>query len=92
MKDYFICCLLFSFVSCTPENKTDIVKEPSRTKTIEEVDAIKTALHAMKIEFEVSNEEYYNPEFVAKIEKSRQDFKDGKGKAYTTEQLNALWK
>ncbi|HRG34336.1 MAG TPA: hypothetical protein PK622_10985 [Saprospiraceae bacterium] len=46
----------------------------------------------MKIEFEVSNEEYYNPEFVAKIEKSRQDFKDGKGKAYTTEQLNALWK
>jgi len=67
-------------------------RTPSRTKTIEEVDAIKTALHAMKIEFEVSNEEYYNPEFVAKIEKSRQDFKDGKGKAYTTEQLNALWK
>ena len=34
----------------------------------------------------------YNKVFVAKIEKARQDYKDGKGKVYTTDQLNALWK
>lgn len=58
----------------------------------EEVTVLKTILKALKIKFEFSKEESYNPEFVAKIEKARQDYKDGKGKVYTTEQLNALWK
>jgi hypothetical protein len=58
----------------------------------EEVTVLKTILKALKIKFEFSKEETYNPEFVAKIEKARQDYKDGKGKIYTTEQLNALWK
>jgi hypothetical protein len=58
----------------------------------EEVTVLKTILKALKIKFEFSKEESYNPEFVAKIEKARQDYKDGKGKIYTTEQLNALWK
>jgi hypothetical protein len=31
----------------------------------------------LKIKFEVNKEKLYNPEFVAKIQKSRQDYKDG---------------
>jgi hypothetical protein len=58
----------------------------------EQVTVLKAFLEALKIRFEFSKDETYNPEFVAKIEKARQDYKDGKGKAYTTDQLNALWK
>lgn len=46
-------------------------------KTKEEVDAIKALLHAMKIEFEVSNEENYNPDFVTKILESKEQAKNG---------------
>lgn len=60
--------------------------------TEEQVIVLKTILEALKIKFEFSKEESYNPEFVAKIQKARQDFKDGKGKVYTTDELNALWK
>lgn len=51
---------------------------------------IKAFLEALKVKFEYSKDETYNPEFVTKIEKARQDYKDGKGKVYTMEQLNAL--
>ncbi len=58
----------------------------------EEVTILKTILNALKIKFESSEEETYNPEFVEKIVKARQDYKDGKGKVYTTDQLNDLWR
>lgn len=58
----------------------------------EQVTVLKAFLEALKIRFEFSKDDAYSPEFVAKIEKSKQDYKDGKGKVYTTEQLNALWK
>lgn len=59
--------------------------------------AIKAVMKALKIKFEVKKEnrispETYNPEFVAKIQKSRQDYKDGKVKVITMDELNALWK
>ncbi len=54
--------------------------------------AIKAVMKALKIKFEVSKEKPYNPEFVAKIQKGRQDYKDGKGKVMTIDELNALWK
>ena len=54
--------------------------------------AIKAVMKALKIKFEVSKEKPYNPEFVAKIQKGRQDYKDGKGKVMTMDELNALWK
>ncbi|MBK7467959.1 MAG: hypothetical protein IPJ43_14775 [Saprospiraceae bacterium] len=47
-------------------------------KTTEEVEAIKAVLHAMKIRFEISNEEDYNPDFVAKILESKEQAKNGK--------------
>jgi len=35
-------------------------------------------MQALKIEFKVTKEESYSPEFVAKIEESRQQVKNGK--------------
>jgi nitrogen regulatory protein PII len=61
-------------------------------QTSEQVSALKAFMQALKIKFEVAKEDTYNREFVEKIEKSRKDYKEGKGKVYTTEQLNALWK
>ena len=41
-------------------------------------EALKAFMKAFKIKFEITNEKSYSPEFVAKIEKSRQEFKEGK--------------
>lgn len=46
-------------------------------KTAEQVNALKAFMKALKIKFEVSNEEGYDPDFVAKIEKSRQQYQKG---------------
>ena len=58
----------------------------------EQTNVVKAFLEALKIKFEVSKDETYHPDFIAKIEKARQDYKDGKGKVYTSDQLNTLWK
>ena len=58
----------------------------------EQLNVIKTILEVLKVKFEFSKDETYNPDFVAKIQKARQDYKDGKGTVYTSDQLNALWK
>jgi hypothetical protein len=57
-----------------------------------QIEAVKAVLKAFKIRFEVTKEKPYNPEFVAKIKKSQQDYKEGKGRTVTIEELNALWK
>jgi hypothetical protein len=57
-----------------------------------QVEAIKAVLKALKIQFEMTKEKPYNPEFVAKIKKSKQDYKEGKGRTVTIDELNALWK
>lgn len=41
-------------------------------------EALKAFMKALKIKFEISKNNPYNPEFVAKIEKSKQEFKEGK--------------
>ncbi len=46
----------------------------------------------MKIKFEVTNVEPYNPEFVKKIIQGDKDLKDGKGRKVTVKELNGLWK
>jgi hypothetical protein len=60
--------------------------------TAEQVDALKAFVKALKIKFEITNEKMYNTDFVAKIEKGRQDFTEGKGKIMSIDQLNDLWK
>jgi methyl coenzyme M reductase alpha subunit len=46
-------------------------------KTDEQVSALKAFMQALKIKFEISKEEDYSPDFVAKIEESRQQYKKG---------------
>jgi len=46
-------------------------------RTSEQVNALKAFMKALKIKFEVSEEEGYDPEFVAKIEESREQYKRG---------------
>ena len=60
--------------------------------TSEQVDALKAFVKALKIKFEIANEKTYNTDFVAKIEKGRQDFAKGKGTIMSVDQLNDLWK
>ncbi len=51
-----------------------ITAYPSDTSQVE---AMKAVMKAFKIKFEIKKEKPYNPEFVAKIQKSRQDYKEG---------------
>lgn len=55
------------------------------------IDAIKAVMKAFKIKFEISKVEdkKYNPEFVAKIKESKQQFKDGN---FSTLSLDEVWK
>lgn len=62
------------------------------TEDAAQIEAIKSVLKALKIKFEISKAKPYNPEFVAKINQSRQDYKDGKGTVVSLEELNDLWK
>jgi hypothetical protein len=46
--------------------------------TSEQADALKAFIKALKIKFEIAtNDNLYNPEFVAKIKKSKQEFEQG---------------
>lgn len=60
----------------------------------EKVEIIKEFLNSIKVKFEISTEQSdtesrYNPEFVAKIERSRQQAKEAKGRIIKIEDL---WK
>ena len=47
-------------------------------KTAEQVNALKAFMQALKIKFEITKEENYNPDFVQKIMESRLQAKEGK--------------
>ncbi len=61
-------------------------------ETPEQEKALKAMAKALKIKFEVDEEEPYDPEFVTKIKKARQQVKEGKGRKISMEELNELWK
>ncbi|HUH73490.1 MAG TPA: DUF2683 family protein [Chitinophagales bacterium] len=46
-------------------------------QTSEQVTALKAFMKALKIKFEISKNENYNPDFIAKIEASREQAKNG---------------
>ena len=56
-----------------------------------QIEAIKAVFKAFKVKFEISKEKY-NPEFVDKIMQGDKDYKEGKGKKISMEELNSLWK
>ena len=55
-----------------------------------QVEAVKAFMKALKIKFEIYKEKPYNPEFVAKIKKSEQEFKDGKFTRVKKEDLQSF--
>ena len=46
--------------------------------TNEQINALKAFMHALKIKFEVSTQEDYNPDFVSKILESKKQIAKGK--------------
>lgn len=52
-----------------------------------QVEAVKAFMKALKIKFEVNKDKHYNPEFVKKIEKSKEEFKEGKSTRVKKEDL-----
>jgi hypothetical protein len=52
-------------------------------------EALKTFMKAFKMKFEITKEKPYDPKFVAKIEKNKQEFKKGD---YTVIKTEDLWK
>jgi hypothetical protein len=46
-------------------------------QTAEQVNALQAFMQALKIKFEITKEESYSPEFVAKVEESRREYKNG---------------
>lgn len=56
-----------------------------------QVKALKAFAKALKISFK-TEEKPYDPKFVAKIKKSQDDFKTGKGRVITIDELDSLWK
>ncbi len=57
------------------------------TQDISQIDAIKAFMKALKIKFEIADKPY-NPEFVAKIKKSQQQFQVGKFSTLKIEDLS----
>jgi hypothetical protein len=55
-----------------------------------QIEAIKAFMKALKIKFELSKDQPYDPEFVKKIEKSKQDFKEGKSTRVKKEDLQSF--
>lgn len=66
-----------------------LIAHPSDAK---ELSVIKAFFEALKIKFEVAQDSSYDPEFVDKILQGDADFKAGKGRKVTIDELNKLWK
>ena len=47
------------------------------TSDAAQIEAIKAVLKALKIQFEVTKDTPYSPDFVAKVRKSEQEFEEG---------------
>ena len=57
-------------------------------QTSEQVSALKAFMQALKIKFEISKEETYDPEFVEKILESKKQIVEGKFTEVKAENLN----
>tara|TARA_B110000211_G_scaffold218870_1_gene264091 strand:- start:488 stop:700 length:213 start_codon:yes stop_codon:yes gene_type:complete len=58
-------------------------------KTEEDVNTLKVVMQALKIRFEISKENAYDPRFVAKVIEGRQQVKEGKT---VKMELSSVWK
>ncbi len=62
----------------------------AHTEDASQIEAVKAFMKALKIKFEISKEKPYNPEFIEKIEKSKQEFKEGKSTRVKKEDLQSF--
>lgn len=62
----------------------------AQTEDDSQIEAVKAFMKALKIKFEISKEKSYNTEFVKKIEKSKQEFKEGKSIRVEKEDLQSF--
>ena len=58
-------------------------------KTEEDVNTLKVVMQALKIRFEISKENAYDPRFVTKVIEGRQQVKEGKT---VKMELSSVWK
>jgi hypothetical protein len=59
--------------------------------TVEQVNALKAFMQALKITFEISTvKDSYNPDFVKKIQKSRQQYNEGEFESIEKDNLKNL--
>jgi hypothetical protein len=72
--------------------KMESINIKAYTSDISQVEALKAFMKALKIKFEVSKSEPYDIGFVEKVLQGDADFKAGKGKKVTIDELNKLWK
>lgn len=61
-----------------------------RPETTEQENALKAFIKALKMKFEIARDKPYDPDFVAKINESRQQVKDGKTTRVKKEDLKAF--
>lgn len=66
-----------------------LIVQPNSKK---QLSAIKAVLKALDVSFKTGGESQYDQAFVDKILQGDEDFKAGKGKKMTLEELNSLWK
>ena len=74
------------------KNKMENITIKAQPADLSQLEAIKAFMKALKIKFEVTKVEPYDPEFVKKIAQGDKDFKEGKGRKVTVKELNRLWK
>jgi hypothetical protein len=73
----------------TMKTQNILIAHPSNAN---ELSVIKAFFEALKIKFEVAQDTPYDPEFVAKIERGREDYRNGKGIAISMDELKGLCK
>jgi hypothetical protein len=66
-----------------------LIAHPSNEQ---EMNTIKAFFEALKIKFEVTKDTPYDPEFVSKIERGREDYRNNKGISISIKELNDLCK
>jgi len=59
-------------------------------QTSEQVSALKAFMQALKIKFEISKENSYNPDFVEKIKESKKQIAQGKFTEVKQDDINAF--
>ena len=62
------------------------------TVNASQIEAVKAFMKALKIKFEISKDQPYDPEFVNKILEAEQEIKQGKGLKVTSDGFDDLWK